>query len=319
VTEVNWRATTILTSDLVSVIVPNGVLAKAAIRNYTAPSPVSRRFVAVQGEYGVSPKRVQQAIMAGLEGCPGVLTDPPPWVQTRTFADSGIEYHVFYFTNDYAGRLRIDGAVRDRVWYALQRAGIPIPFPMRTVHMHHMSEETEKRDEQRELERRDKVLRCVDFLDVLPPETHRALAAATTKHLYSPGELIVKQGDPASELFIIDKGEVVIETLPEGSTRVREVAQLGSGKFFGEMALMTGEQRKATVRAKTECELLVIGHDAFHDTLAVAPGVIDKISDLLAQREAELEAVTSERRTMHEPKEERSRRLISQIKTFFKL
>jgi CRP-like cAMP-binding protein len=97
------------------------------------------------------------------------------------------------------------------------------------------------------------------------------------------------------------------------------VATLGPGKFFGEMALLTGEVRKATVRAKTECELLVIAHNAFHESLASVPGVVEKMSDLLASRAAELEAVASERYAAREPNQERSRRLISQIKTFFKL
>jgi small-conductance mechanosensitive channel/CRP-like cAMP-binding protein len=318
VTEVNWRATTLLTNDLVEVIVPNGVLARASIRNYTQPSTVSRRSIEVSASYGVAPKRVHEAILAALPGTPGVLADPAPWVQTKKFADSGVEYVVWFFINDFAARPRIDGAVRDRVWYALQRADINIPFPIRTVHMHHMSEETEKRDLEREMSRRDKVLRVVDFLDVLPPEVHRTLASATTKRMYAPGELIVRQGEGSSELFIIDRGSVVIEVATDsGKTRV--VAKLGAGKFFGEMALMTGEPRTATVRAETECELLVIGHDAFHDTLASVPGVVEKISDLLAARQAELEAVTSQRPTFHEQPQDRSRRLISQIKTFFKL
>lgn len=317
VTEVNWRATTVMTSDLVEVIIPNGVLARAPIRNYSQPSTVSRRSVSVQASYTVPPRRVQEAIVSALAGTPGVLADPPPWVQTRTFADSGIEYVVYYFTNDYAARQRTDGAVRDRVWYALQRAAIDIPFPIRTVHMHHMSEEKEKTDRERELERRDKVLRVVDFLDVLPPETHRALAAATAKRLYAPGEVIVRQGESSTELFIIDRGQVVVELTRADKTF--PVARLGAGKFFGEMALMTGEVRKATVRADTECELLVIDHDSFHATLAAVPGIVERMSELLASRQAELEAVASERRPDDVPMQERSRRLISQIKTFFKL
>jgi small-conductance mechanosensitive channel/CRP-like cAMP-binding protein len=318
VTEVNWRATTLLTNDLVEVIVPNGVLARASIRNFTQPSTVSRRSVEVAAPYGVAPKRVHDAILAALPGTPGVLADPAPWVQTKKFADSGIEYVVWFFINDFATRPRIDGAVRDRVWYALQRAAIDIPFPIRTVHMHQMSEESEKRDRDRELERRDKVLRCVDFLDVLTPDVHRTLAAATTKRMYAPGEIIVRQGEPSAELFIIDQGTVVVEVTSE-TGKTRAVAKLGAGKFFGEMALMTGEPRSATVRAETECELLVVGHAAFHDTLAAVPGLVEKISDLLATRQAELEVVTSQRPSVHELPQDRSRRLISQIKTFFKL
>ena len=318
VTEVNWRATTVMTNDLVEVIVPNALLAKAAIRNYSRPSSVSRRAVVVQGPYQLSPGRVHDAILSALSGTTGVLADPPPYVQTRNFGDSGIEYTVHFFTDDFASRDRIDGYVRDRVWYALQRGGVEVPYPQRTVHTHAVSEESQGRSLERELERRDRVLRCVDFLDVLPAAAHRTLAAAAAVRLYARGELVVALGDSAGELYIIDRGEVVVE-LPREDRAPREVARLGPGKFFGEMGLMTGEQRKATVRAAVECELLVVSHDAFHDTLASNPDIIEKISELLLARQAELDAAAGVRDTMVEPMQDRSKRLISQIKSFFNL
>lgn len=318
VTEVNWRATTVMTSELVELSIPNALLAKAPIRNYSRPSHVSRRVVTVQGPYESSPQRVQDAILAAIATTPGVLADPQPWVQTRAFADSGIEYAVYFFIDDFAGRDVTDGRVRDRIWYALQRGEIQIPFPQRTVHMHAVSDDTRRRSFERELERRDRVLRCVDFLTVLPPEAHHALAATAAVHLYAPGEVIVTLGDASGELFVIDRGEVVVE-LPREDRTPREIARLGAGKFFGEMALMTGEPRRATVRAVGECELLVIGHEAFHAALAANSGVIDKISELLLERQAELEEVASSRETIVEPMQLRSKRLISQIKGFFKL
>jgi len=317
VTEVNWRATTVRTSDLVEVIVPNALLARTPIRNYSRPSPVMRRSVTVSGPYEASPRRVHDAIMAALASTAGVLADPPPWVQTRSFADSGIEYAVYFFCSDFAARDRIDGEVRDRVWYALQRADVPIPFPQRTVHMHAISDETRQRGREVELERRDRALRCVDFLDVLPPEAHRSLAAAALVRMYSPGEAIISHGESTSELYVIERGEVIVE-LPRDHGHV-EVARLGRGKFFGEMGMMTGAARRATVRAATECELLVINHEAFHDTLAENRDVVERISDLLAARQTELEAVASSRRPAALPEEDRSRRLISQIKSFFNL
>ncbi len=318
VTEVNWRATSVRTNDLVDVIVPNSLLAKAPIRNYSQPSNLSRRHVTVQASYSASPKRVHDAILSALRGTSGVLAEPAPFVQTRNFADSGIEYAVFFFIDDYAIRERVDGYVRDRVWYALQRAKLEIPFPQRTVHLHAVSEESEGLSLERELSRRDAVLRCVDFLDVLPAAAHRSLAAAAAVRLYAPSEVIVAHGDAAGELYIIDRGEVIVE-LPRDDRTAREIARLGSGKFFGEMGLMTGEQRKATVRAATECELLVVSHEAFQATLASNAGVVEKISELLLQRQAELEIAAASRETMVEPLQDRSLRLISQIKGFFKL
>lgn len=318
VTEVNWRATTVMTSDLVELIVPNALLAKAAIRNYSRPSTISRRIVTVQGPYEASPGRVHDAILTALAGTHGVLADPPPWVQTRSFADSGVEYAIYFFTDDFASRDRVEGYVRDRVWYALQRGQLEIPFPHRTVHMHAVSDESKERALERELSRRDRVLRCVDFLEVLPSEAHRALAAAAVVRLYARGETVITQGGSSGELFIIDRGEVVVE-LARDDRPAREIARLGPGRFFGEMGLMTGAPRRATVRAAAECELLVVRHEAFQSALASNRGVVEKISELLLRRQAELEAVATSRETMIEPMQDRSKRLISQIKGFFNL
>jgi CRP-like cAMP-binding protein len=260
---------------------------------------------------------VHDAIEAALVGTPGVLADPPPFVQTRAFADSGVEYAVYFFTNDFGTREKIDGYVRDRVWYAMQRAGISIPFPIRTVHMHAVSEESVKKSEEVEIQRRDRALRCVDFLDVLPDEAHKKLAASIAVRVFAPGEVVVRQGDESNELFVIDKGEVVVEL--SSKSRTFPVAKLGAGKFFGEMSLMTGEPRRATVRAVTECELFVIDHDAFQEALASQPGLVERMSHLLALRQAELEAAESQRSPTLVPDPDRSKRLISQIKNFFKI
>jgi small-conductance mechanosensitive channel/CRP-like cAMP-binding protein len=316
VTEVNWRATTVMTSDLVEVIVPNAMLARAAIRNYSRPSRVSRRTVSVQGSYDASPHRVADAIQKALVGAPGLISDPAPWVQTKSFGDSGIEYTVFFFVDDFASRERTDGLVRDRVWYAMQRAKIAIPYPIRTVHVHEVSKETRAQEHEQELDRRDQVLRCVDFLDVLPSAAHRALAAGAEVRLFAPGEVIVTEGEASAEMFVIDRGTVAVELVRAG--RSMTVARLGAGKFFGEMALMTGEARKATVRALTECALIVIARDVFQQTIATVPGVVEKMSGLLAVRQAELEEIETSRPTL-EPMQERSQRLISQIKGFFNI
>jgi CRP-like cAMP-binding protein len=96
------------------------------------------------------------------------------------------------------------------------------------------------------------------------------------------------------------------------------VARIDAGGYFGEMGLMTGEPRAATVRARALCDLVVIDHDAFHDVLASHPEVVERMGGLLAERQAGLEAAASVRPDAPPP-EERKRRLVSQIRSFFRL
>ncbi len=318
VTEVNWRATSLMTHDMVEVIVPNGLLAKTSLRNFSRPSMVSRKHVSVTSGYDVPPERVHEVILAAMRDTEGVLADPAPSVVTRQFCDAWIEYSVFYFIDDMPSLVTIEGRVRNRIYYAFQRAGIEFPFPTRTLHVHEVSEETKKRGDDRELEKRDRALRCVDFLDVLPAPAHRALASEVGVKMYAAGEIIVREGEKTSELYIIDKGEVFVEVNKQGG--VVPVATLRAGTFFGEMSLMTGEERKATVRAASQCTLLVVDHDAFHHTIAASPEIVERMSEILARRQDELEeAVLSSPDRKSEPMVDRSARLLSQIRGFFNL
>jgi small-conductance mechanosensitive channel len=141
VTEINWRATTVVTLDAVEIVIPNATLGQGWIVNYTRPRKFSRRSVYVNAPYDVPPQRVQRIILDALPGSFGVLTDPPPSVVTNAFDERGVQYWVRFFTVEFDKRDRVDGGARDRIWYALERQGIAIPAPQRDVRMEDTSEE----------------------------------------------------------------------------------------------------------------------------------------------------------------------------------
>jgi len=317
VTEINWRATKVLTNDQVELIVPNGILAKAPIANFTQPSRVSRRIVNVQAPYEAPAERVQAVLLEAVTGTAGVLEQPPPFVLLVDFADSGIEYWLHYFIDEFERRNHIDSRVRVRIWYAFKRTGISIPFPIRDVRTQDTVAVGE-RDQERRMVRRTRLLRRVDFLDLLPEETIAKLAALTEVRLYAQGEEVIRQGEEGDELFIIERGHVAV-LLAKDKRRVVEVAQLGSGKFFGEMSLMTGEARSATVRALEECELVVVGHTAFKEVLMAAPELAERISEVLAKRQAQLDERASNPSVVTGQETARSGVLLKRIRDFFSL
>jgi small-conductance mechanosensitive channel/CRP-like cAMP-binding protein len=359
VTEVTWRATTVMTLDHVEVILPNANLAKAAIRNYSRPSPISRRRIVVGVSYAAPPHDVHAALVAAASEVPGVLANPPPSSRNRAFADSAVEYELFFFIDDFGVAARVDGAVRDRVYYALARAGIEIPYPTRTVHALPPRDTGALRRE--ETTRFATAIAALDLAQPLPDDARLFLAERAKLRIYGPGEAIVRQGESSDELFIIESGLVGIEvrhetpalppqiagvlaaaagpaetasgasatslgtsstvaardpTVPPG--RAHEVAELGAGQCFGEMGLLTGEKRAATVRAKKICRLVVVDHESFHGVLAAHPEVVERMGLLLASRQAALDLAATTRVAAPAP-EERSRRFISQIREFFKL
>ena len=286
VVEINWRATTLQTLDEFHVVVPNGQLAKAPLRVFTRPTKVVRRNVFVHVSYAIPPKRVHKIVLEALKGAQLVLTSPPPTIVTHNFDESGIEYWIRVYIDDYSKRDMADGVVRDRIWYAFKRHGLSIPFPQRVVHLEQHSDETREREHSAIVQKQRDVLSKVDFLSVIQEDLLSELAARANTRLFSTGELVVRQGEESSELFIVTRGEVSVVLSVENAER--EVSRLGAGQFFGEMALVTGERRKATVKAATECELLVITRVAFEEVLRKAPEAVEALGHVLARRQVEL-------------------------------
>lgn len=321
VIEINWRATTVLTGEQVELIIPNGMLAKSTIRNFTKPNGLSRRTIEVQAPYEAKPQLIERTLLSAVHGINGLRSDPAPSVLLSKFADSSVAYNLTFFIDDFTQRDRIDSMVRQRVWFALQRAGIAVPFPTRMMVQSQDASATEARAKLEASEQAQRLasIKKVDFLAALPEAALERLAALSKTCQYLAGEVIIRQGDTGHELYIVRSGEVIV-LLGRNEGSVAELARLGPGKFFGEMSLMTGERRAATVQATFDCELIRIDKEAFQEILAADPQLIEQVTKVLVERQIEMEENINARAARSKTyKEEKSHALIAAIKEFFSL
>jgi len=97
------------------------------------------------------------------------------------------------------------------------------------------------------------------------------------------GEIIVRQGAPADKIFIIVKGEVVVEREEPDGSKV-ELETLKDGQFFGEVAIMRDTPREATARAKTDVTLLALQRDTFQRLVAGSLGAAPDFDRVIKQR-----------------------------------
>jgi CRP-like cAMP-binding protein len=139
-------------------------------------------------------------------------------------------------------------------------------------------------DPESKMQRRADALSRVDFIGQMEHDDVVALARSARTRVFHHGEVIVRAGETSTELFVVASGECVV-TNEQG----RELARLGVGDFFGEMALLTGEPRSATVSAATPCTLHVLQADAFSTVIARYPEKLEQVSKIVAERQAELE------------------------------
>ena len=283
VVEVNWRATKVITLDEAYVIIPNGQLAQASIRNFTKPDAWSRRSIYVTAPYAVSPQKVQRIIVEALRGSFGVLEHPAPSVVTNAFTERGIEYWVRLFTVDFDKRDRVDGMARDRIWFALARHGIEIPVATQSIRLTEVSPAVPPEPAETILARRVESLERVGLLDGLRPEQFRRLADESRELHFAGGEPVIRQGEPGDSMFILLDGDVEVTAHDQGAMPV-VVARLGPGDYFGEMSAMTGAPRSATVVALCETRVLEVRKEAFGSLVAEEPGLLDALSSALSAR-----------------------------------
>jgi CRP-like cAMP-binding protein len=97
------------------------------------------------------------------------------------------------------------------------------------------------------------------------------------------GYTLMRQGDSGAEMYVIVSGQVTVD---RDSTRVNT---LGPGDFFGEIALLDGGPRTATVTAEQDCRLLVITHREFHSMMDEFPEIASEVLNALAHRIRRLE------------------------------
>jgi CRP-like cAMP-binding protein len=115
-----------------------------------------------------------------------------------------------------------------------------------------------------------KLLQHSELFLGLSPEQMEQIAALGHEATYNAGDLIISEGAPSHELYIIGSGMVEVEVVKgavhdvPGAPQLSSLVRLGQGQVFGEMALIDSGARSATVRcAKDNSVLFVIPHEDF--------------------------------------------------------
>ncbi len=316
VTDISWRATKLRTRANDLVIIPNSIISKDVVVNYSAPTRLHAHLAHVGAHYRHPPSDVIEAIEEAADQTPRILARPRVDVRTKSFGDSSIEYEIKYWVKDYAEIEEVADDFMTRIWYAFTRHEIEIPFPIRSVFLRERTAESDRAEAEADDEVIYRHLRQVELFDPLSDEEARALATRARVAPFFPGDTILRQGEPGDSLYIVDHGRVEVVVSQNG--RTEKVAELGPSAFVGEMGLMTGAERSATVIAIEPSHCFVIDRAAFRATLERNPAIAERISEILVQRQAELEASQAalHRRAAEDPPEDK-RQILARIRDFF--
>jgi small-conductance mechanosensitive channel len=316
VIEINWRSTRLRTNDNIILDIPNSHMASSTIINLTFITRLHAMRLQVGIDYKAPPNRVKEALLRATLGATGVLSKPSPKVFFNHYGESSITYEIKFWFEDHAHYNDITDAIRTNIWYELQRRKIKMPFPIRTLQIERTPRALpeDSRATARQALRQQRLFQCLDDarIDSLLPR-------ASQLH-YGRGEKIIEQGADGESMFILVAGDANVEVDNNGETA--SVAVLRTGDCFGEMSLLTGEKRSATVIAANDCEVVEIDKTGLAAVLKERPELMTTLSELLAKRRMENEGILAEAASRHVAmtrQQEYATTFLAKLKSYFEL
>ena len=218
------------------------------------PDPATGRpFPPTVGAAHAQGRMVAKNILAALEGGPLRRSRP-------------LNFHVASLTGTYGlvqiGRLHFDGFIAALIWRAVFLGAIPTWYRRTTLFL-------------------DWLLTSAFSRDVTQLPIARSNAVLPMR--FAAGEVIIRQGEAGSRFYVITNGEA--EVLKTGASGGDErIVKLGPGRYFGEVALLRGQPRTATVRALTDLSVVSLDRKDFGTLVRVMPHLLDTVDDATETR-----------------------------------
>nr|MBK7066540.1 mechanosensitive ion channel [Deltaproteobacteria bacterium] len=324
VVEVSWRYTAIETRNWETILVPNLQLLRNPVtvlgRRVGQPR-LWRRWVHFHVDWHHQPSEVIEAVQSAVRGAelPRVANDPPPNCVLLDMADTYGKYAVRYWLTDLAADDLTDSDVRTRIYFALQRADIKLAVPSRSVTVAQEPTEVPQVKTARQSERRKAALKAVGFFNTLEESEFDELACSLRYAPFTAGEVLTRQGAEAHWLYLVEEGTAAVQ-IREGET-AREVAKLVAPTVFGEMSLLTGAPRAATVTAVTDVECFRLDSSAFQRVVARRPELAAHFAEVLSMRSAGLQSAREglDAEAAQRRQEVVEKDLFQRIRTFLKI
>jgi small-conductance mechanosensitive channel/CRP-like cAMP-binding protein len=297
VKKIRWRHTVLETRDWDTLIVPNNQLLNQTLKvlgKREGAALQHRMWVHFNVDYRTAPREVIRVVDQALSApISGMAQNPPPSTVCVDLAQehnqSSGRYGTRYWLTDIGRTDSTSSAVRERIHAALRRAQIPLAIPAAALFVSNDDVARFERKQRQTSVRVREGLTRIDLFRGLADDELDGLAKSVKVAPFAAGELVTRQDAKANWLYVLTQGQVEIRVnLPDGDTK--RVHMLAAPDFFGEMALVTGGRREASVIALTDIECLRVDRATFGALLERRPEIAQEVAEVLAERRVALEA-----------------------------
>ncbi|MGB0935104.1 MAG: mechanosensitive ion channel family protein [Alphaproteobacteria bacterium] len=310
----NWRTTSVETILKRIVVVPNSLLTQNAFVNYSRPGEFYMDMIKIGLDQDVPLDRGERVIRGAAQSVPEIAALGDCSAYAESTDSGGVNYVLVYPVPDYSQwrkyRHLVQAAVTSHLHdiglkisesigeYALSRAApLQLATPINFTDVSHH----------------------VDLIQTLSDKEQSFLKDRAIRHQFPAGDAIIMEGDSGDSMFIIGEGSVVV-TKKKGKSGETILAHLGPGQFFGDMALLLGEKRSATVRAKTDVVVFEITKASLLPIMKKRPDIAKGLSQIVAMRQmATKKTLAADQSKLDAEAEKLSQKLVKDIKQFFGL
>ncbi len=301
VEQLSWRAIKLRTMEGNVLLVPNSVASRERLEVFPRPGRPIARTLKVGLEYHQPPAPAREALEAAGRDLPGIAQYPEPTAYVKSFDDFAVSYELRYWLEDYARFLELDSQIRERVWYRLDRENIRIAYPLHRQWRYEAGPlVTPSRREAIEA-----AIANVDLFALLSDEAKGRIADGARERRFAAGEMVVREGERGSSMFLVESGRLGVSA--HGNVgQSQRLAVLEAGATFGEISLLTGEPRTATVRTLTEATLLEIDKATLSPILKESPSICGMLELIVQERKQRAADALEAARGAAEPTEDRT-------------
>ncbi|MEX1315820.1 MAG: mechanosensitive ion channel family protein [Synechococcaceae cyanobacterium] len=257
--------------------------------------PIARE-IHVSLDMMLPPEKATELLIRVARSHPLVLPKPEPTAFVYAYEEHAITYELELWQEDPTdnGLDVLRGQLLAQIWYALERQGSRLPYPVRELKPMRLAASNKDRAGYDTQDRINLLARNALFSHLSPAQLEQ-VAPLTRCIRFAAGEAIVIEGEEGDALFQLVEGRVeVIKLLQDGFEK--KVTELGQGAIFGEMSVFSGEPRSATVRALQECVLLEVERDDLRALLEGNPRLVERLAKLVSDRRASLSDLSREKK-----------------------
>ncbi len=312
---IDWRATTLRTLSNTTHVIPNNKIANTAIHNLSRPGPTYCLKVYISVSADLPPWKVSRLLLEAAIAAPAVAETPAPIVRIADGEHRPIRYLALLHCADYGDHPLARESFLQNAWRLLDEAGAEIAADTQQVEL--------KRSSELNFKDPGEVV-SIDGVELFNPLNgceKQSLVDAGTVHELPEAEPIVRYNEEGQSFFVVLSGMVrVFRPAGDQDGAEVELARLCAGSYFGEMSLLTGERRSASVSAHTKARVLEIPKSAMAPILLQRPSLAEDLARIMAERKLSTETAIGDGdgKSFADRLSESTRELVHRIQKFFK-